>query len=179
MRTVRSIGFLGLLIALPSNCGSNNDNAAGCSSQYALGCVGDGRQASSATPGRYSTTSCASSEYSYFKLNMTVPSPSIRPQVNTCTLNITDSKGNLIEAYTLPSVEAAAAGGTQGCLGLASSLIGYLSYSSCCASSETMQFTLLLKDSNDAVLATASASGPCSKSRDPSTMEVSLDLSAK
>jgi hypothetical protein len=175
MHITRVVGFLGLLLALPSSCGSNNDKAAGCSAMYALGCVGDGRPASSTTPAKSPTNSCASSAYTYFKLDLALTNSSVRSQISTCTLDITNSKGNLIEEYSLPSVEAA--GGNQGCAGLAHAVIGTLSYASCCAASDTLQFTLLVKDANDAVLATGTASGPCSK--DGVSLEVAVSLSAK
>jgi hypothetical protein len=175
MHITRIVGFFGLVLAVPSSCGSNDDKAVGCTAMYALGCVGDGRPTSSTTPAEFPTTSCASSAYTYFKLNMTLTNSNVRSQVSTCTLDITDSKGKLLEECALPSVEAA--GGLQGCAGLTSDHIGMLSYTSCCAASETLQFTLLVKDANDAILATGSITGPCSKTRD--LMEVELSLPAK
>jgi hypothetical protein len=168
------LGLLGLLLGTISTCGSSGDNAKVCGPIYALGCVGDGRPASTTTPGEFSTTSCASSEYTYFKLSITLANPNVISQVSSCILNIADSQGDPIEAYTLPSVEAA--GGGQGCAGLTSAMIGSLSYSSCCASSETLQFTILVKDSNDAVLATGNMSGPCSKLS--GSQEVAVNLRA-
>ena len=169
------VGLLGLLLAVSSSCGSNNDEAAGCSAMYALGCVGDGRPTSLTTPAKFPTNSCASSAYSYFKVDMALANSSVRSQISTCTLDITDSKGNLIEEYSLPSVETA--GGNQWCAGLAHAVIGTLSYASCCAASDTLQFTLLVKDASDAVLATGTASGSCSKIT--GSMEVAVSLSAK
>jgi len=175
MHITRAVRFIGLLLAVPSSCGSNNDEAARCAAMYALGCVGDGRPPSSTTPAKFPTNSCASHAYTYFKLDVVLANSNVSSQVSTCTLDITSSKGNLIEEYSLPSVEAA--GGNQGCAGLARAVVGTLSYSSSCVASDTLQFTLLVKDANDAVLATGTASGPCSKGG--VLLEVLVSLSAK
>ena len=164
MHIIRIVGFLGLLLAIPSSCGGNNtDKAAGCvETSYPLGCLGDGRPASATTPGDYPSTSCARTAYTYFKLDVMIGDPNTRSQISTCRLQISDSSGMVIEAYSLPSVETT--GGNYGCSpGLTHANVGQLSYTSCCSASETLQFTLLAKDSNETVVQAGTVSSPCTK----------------
>ena len=179
MDSIRIVGLLGVLLTIPSSCGSNTEKASMCSSAYNLGCVGDGRQESTTTPGELSTTSCAKDAYTYFKLNMVVGNPTLRSQVDTCSLDIADSSGRLIGRYVLPS-GTTNEGQAYGCReGLTPLNIGVLSYSSCCAANDVLQFTLDAASSDGTVLVTGTASGPCTKHKDTTGVtEVPVNLAA-
>ena len=180
MRSIRISGLLGLLLAIPSGCGSSTDKAASCSAVYALGCVGDGREVSATTPENYPTTGCSKDDYTYFDVHMSTSAYSStgspRSEIEACYLEIADSSGRVIERYSLPSVDAT--GGAAGCSGgLTGADIGLLSYSSCCATDETLQFTLDALSSDGTVIETGTARGPCSPKG--TSNEVHVTLSAK
>jgi hypothetical protein len=176
MHIIRAVGLLAMFLAVPSNCGSSTDKAKGCTGDYyPLGCIGDGRQGSGTATEALSTTSCAGDAYTYFSIRMSFAlAASARDSIERCSLDVADQSGRLIGRYWLPFGQTSG-GQYYGCAGgLTPSDIGALSYSSCCAANQTLQFTLNALRPDGNVLATGTASGPCIKHGDTPEVPVSL-----
>jgi len=149
--------------ATDGSVGDATEEAAACVPLHYISCVGDGRDPSAAT--------CAYADYTYFKVEMSFSqsSSSSRSQVTACYLEIADSLGNSLAKYLLPS------GQDYGCAaGLTPADIGFLSYSSCCAVNESLQFTLLATSADNVVLETGTSTGSCSEKGGSNEVEVNL-----
>jgi hypothetical protein len=148
------LAFIVVAFGIASCSGSNGDDAPGCvSSAYPLGCVGDGRPASSSTPASLPTNRCAKDAYTLVRVDMQTASP--RNDVDRCQLSIADASGNPVQEYELPRGGLASDGSTvtYGCSGgLTPANIGTLSYSVCCGNRGPLTFTLTALDANGSVV---------------------------
>jgi hypothetical protein len=174
MNNTIALALSGLMLALVPSCGGGNDNnAKTCPDDgiYDLGCVGDGRAPSTSTPGESPTTSCAKDSYTYFRVQMQATAPT--NAIATCTLAINDSSGNFVQQYTLPSGQNGS-GLSYGCApDQTRTLIGILSYSSCCAADKSLTFTFMAYSAGGTPLPEADAGGACTKSL-PQEVQIGL-----
>jgi hypothetical protein len=172
------VAILVLLVA--TSCGSGGDKAVNCApSSYELGCVGDGRRES--TPADQPVQTCSQAEYTYFSLEMSFSSSvpiANRDLVERCVLTVVDASGNTRLSYTVPSGETSA-GTMYGCPpAQVPSMVGRLSYSSCCAGGSALQFTFTALAPNQSTVATGTASAPCTQAGPTGEVHVSLQASA-
>jgi hypothetical protein len=150
--------------------------AAGCAagSPYASRCFGDGRDCSNAR-------SCEKSAYTYFAVSMSLSSPmqADRDPIDHCALRVSNSTGTSIVEYPLPPVLAVDRTVSSGCaLGQTPRMIGWLSYTSCCATGDTRVFRLTAESSDGTLVASAEATAACRPvgSESPAVTEVRVDL---
>lgn len=168
-----------LLAAVLSSCGGDgsNENAFTCGEDYRLGCVGDGRAESKTTPGTLPNTSCGRDDYTYFRIDMGMGLP--RDEISSCRLYVTDSSQSLIAEYVLPGGTYGSSGTAYGCSpGQTPAHLGWLSYSSCCATGETLTFELRAMSAADALLQVGSESGVCAPGSFEKTGEVEVAVYA-
>jgi hypothetical protein len=152
--------------------------AAGCAaaSPYASRCFGDGRDCSNAR-------SCEKSAYAYFAVRMFVDNSiaaAEKDSIDHCSLSISDSTGTPVVKYPLPLVSDGTGTVLSGCApGQTLRVIGWLSYTSCCAAGDSRLFRLTAESSDGTLVAGAEATAACEPIGSRTAgFEVPVDLSA-